>query len=49
MVEGNLDPAKLVPVLHYDGTPITARFIRGAIADRARSAAGPARLGVAAE
>jgi 2-oxoglutarate ferredoxin oxidoreductase subunit alpha len=21
------DPARLVPVLHYDGTPITARFI----------------------
>ncbi|NQD36759.1 2-oxoacid:acceptor oxidoreductase subunit alpha [Permianibacter sp. IMCC34836] len=25
--EGNLNPAKLLPVLHYDGTPITARFI----------------------
>jgi 2-oxoglutarate ferredoxin oxidoreductase subunit alpha len=25
--EGEIDPAKLVPVLHYDGTPITARFI----------------------
>jgi 2-oxoglutarate ferredoxin oxidoreductase subunit alpha len=25
------DPAKLVKVLHYDGTPITARFITGAI------------------
>src|SRR5690554_524760 len=25
------DPARLVPVLHYDGTPITARFISGAI------------------
>ena len=22
-----VDPAKLIPVLHYDGTPITARFI----------------------
>jgi len=32
--ECGLDPARLVPVLHYDGTPITARFIRGAIADR---------------
>ncbi len=29
-----IDPAKLMPVLHYDGTPITARFIRAAIADR---------------
>jgi 2-oxoglutarate ferredoxin oxidoreductase subunit alpha len=22
-----LDPTRLIPVLHYDGTPITARFI----------------------
>jgi 2-oxoglutarate ferredoxin oxidoreductase subunit alpha len=28
------DPAKLTAVLHYDGTPITARFIAGAIAQR---------------
>ena len=27
-----LDPARLVKVLHYDGTPITARFISEAIA-----------------
>jgi len=27
MNEGNIDPAKLIAVLHYDGTPITARFI----------------------
>ena len=32
--EGEVDPAKLVPVLHYDGTPITARFIAGEIARR---------------
>ena len=31
--EGEIDPAKLVRVLHYDGTPITARFIAAAIAD----------------
>jgi 2-oxoglutarate ferredoxin oxidoreductase subunit alpha len=29
-----VDPARLVPILHYDGTPITARFIAGAIGDR---------------
>ena len=29
--EGEVDPGKLVPVLHYDGTPITARFIAGEI------------------
>ena len=33
-VEGNIDPAKLVAVLHYDGTPITARFIQGMIGQR---------------
>ena len=27
ITETNLDPARIVPVLHYDGTPITARFI----------------------
>jgi 2-oxoglutarate ferredoxin oxidoreductase subunit alpha len=34
--EGGIDPAKLTPVLHYDGTPITARFITRGIADRMR-------------
>ena len=32
--ECGIDPARLVPVLHYDGTPITARFIANAIGDR---------------
>jgi 2-oxoglutarate/2-oxoacid ferredoxin oxidoreductase subunit alpha len=31
MTEGGIDPAKLITVLHYDGTPITARFIAGAV------------------
>jgi len=34
MAECNLDPARLVPVLHYDGTPITGRFIADAIGER---------------
>lgn len=34
MTEGGVDPAKLISVLHYDGTPITARFIAGAIAQQ---------------
>ncbi len=33
MNEGEIDPAKLVPILHYDGTPITARFIVKAVGD----------------
>jgi 2-oxoglutarate ferredoxin oxidoreductase subunit alpha len=32
-----VDPAKLIAVLHYDGTPITANFIQGAIAARLRA------------
>jgi 2-oxoglutarate ferredoxin oxidoreductase subunit alpha len=32
--EGVIDPARLSPVLHYDGTPITARFIRREIEER---------------
>ena len=34
MTEGGIDAAKLPSVLHYDGTPITARFIAGDIAQR---------------
>jgi len=32
VTEGGVDPARLTSVLHYDGTPITARFIAGEIA-----------------
>jgi 2-oxoglutarate ferredoxin oxidoreductase subunit alpha len=35
--EQEIDPAKLEPILHYDGTPITARFIIEAIAARVRA------------
>ncbi|HEX2215966.1 MAG TPA: 2-oxoacid:acceptor oxidoreductase subunit alpha [Xanthobacteraceae bacterium] len=31
--ELNLDPMRFVPILHFDGTPITARFIARAIGD----------------
>jgi 2-oxoglutarate/2-oxoacid ferredoxin oxidoreductase subunit alpha len=31
--ECGIDPIRLVPILHYDGTPITARFIARAIGD----------------
>jgi 2-oxoglutarate ferredoxin oxidoreductase subunit alpha len=31
MNELEVDPAQLAAVLHYDGTPITARFITQAI------------------
>ena len=37
IAEGMLSPEKLTPVLHYDGTPITARFIQGEIAQRLRA------------
>jgi 2-oxoglutarate ferredoxin oxidoreductase subunit alpha len=32
--EGAFDPARFISLLHYDGTPITARFIQAAIAER---------------
>jgi 2-oxoglutarate ferredoxin oxidoreductase subunit alpha len=35
LTEGDCDPKKLVKVLHYDGTPITAGFISGRIASAA--------------
>jgi 2-oxoglutarate/2-oxoacid ferredoxin oxidoreductase subunit alpha len=35
--EGEIDPKKLTRVLHYEGTPITARFIADAIAEKAAS------------
>src|SRR6187397_2786371 len=34
--EQEIDPARLEPILHYDGTPITARFIIDAIGARTR-------------
>jgi 2-oxoglutarate ferredoxin oxidoreductase subunit alpha len=34
IAEGALDPARVSSVVHYDGTPITARFIRREIEER---------------
>ncbi len=39
--EFGIDPAKLVSVLHFDGTPITARFIVGAISGSMRRRHAP--------
>ncbi|MDP3544578.1 MAG: 2-oxoacid:acceptor oxidoreductase subunit alpha, partial [Phreatobacter sp.] len=41
MIECGIDPAQLVPVLHFDGTPITARFIRREIAAKAAVVSSP--------
>ncbi len=41
--ELEVNPAKLVKVLHYDGTPITARFITRAVTDRATALAAAPR------
>ncbi len=37
--EFDINPAKLIRVLHYDGTPITARFITQAISERVQAGA----------
>jgi len=34
VTEGDIDPAKLTPILHYDGAPITARALIDAIGRR---------------
>jgi 2-oxoglutarate ferredoxin oxidoreductase subunit alpha len=31
--ENGIDPVRLVPIRHYDGTPITARFIANSIGE----------------
>jgi 2-oxoglutarate/2-oxoacid ferredoxin oxidoreductase subunit alpha len=41
--ELGIDPARLVPVLHFDGTPITARFITRAIVQRGQAMSTEAR------
>jgi 2-oxoglutarate ferredoxin oxidoreductase subunit alpha len=34
--ECGIDPGKLTSILHYDGTPVTARFIAREIGEKAR-------------
>ena len=41
--ELGVDPARLVKVLHYDGTPITARFITQAIESYLQGATAPVK------
>jgi len=41
MTDLGVDPAQLVAIIHYDGTPITARFIRREISARSRGFAAP--------
>jgi 2-oxoglutarate ferredoxin oxidoreductase subunit alpha len=47
--EGDVDPGKLPPILHYDGTPITARFIAAEIGARLGAAAPRSPVPEAAE
>jgi 2-oxoglutarate ferredoxin oxidoreductase subunit alpha len=35
ITECGVSPDKVVPLLHYDGTPMTARFVRREIAEKA--------------
>ncbi|MCU0805938.1 MAG: 2-oxoacid:acceptor oxidoreductase subunit alpha, partial [Burkholderiales bacterium] len=34
--DAGVNPANLIPILHYDGTPITARFITEAVGAQVR-------------
>ena len=47
--EGGVDPGKLLSLLHYDGTPITARFIASEIAKRMAPVQADASQSEAAE
>jgi len=42
VAECGVDPSRLIPILHYDGMPITARFIAHEIAARSESPAASA-------
>jgi 2-oxoglutarate/2-oxoacid ferredoxin oxidoreductase subunit alpha len=38
MTEANVAGEKLIPALSYDGTPMTAQFVRGAVMKELRPA-----------
>jgi 2-oxoglutarate ferredoxin oxidoreductase subunit alpha len=40
MIEGGIDASQLTSILHYDGTPITARFLFDAIGKRLEARKG---------
>ncbi len=44
--EGAIDPARFISILHYDGTPITARFITAEIEARLKAFGKPTRTRV---
>jgi 2-oxoglutarate/2-oxoacid ferredoxin oxidoreductase subunit alpha len=41
MIDLELDPKRLTPILQFGGEPITARFIAGEIGKRLKTAAAP--------
>ena len=43
VTELDIDPAKMAAVLHYDGTPITARYITQAITTQVHAMASEPR------
>ena len=47
VAEGAIDPARFISILHYDGAPITARFITKEISERLKAFGKPARTKVA--
>jgi 2-oxoglutarate/2-oxoacid ferredoxin oxidoreductase subunit alpha len=45
MIEGGINPSRLTSILHYDGTPITARFLADAIGNRLEAIKGTRQVG----
>ncbi|HVY89445.1 MAG TPA: 2-oxoacid:acceptor oxidoreductase subunit alpha [Hyphomonadaceae bacterium] len=45
MIEGGINPSRLTSILHYDGTPITARYLADAIGNRLQAQKGVRQVG----